>query len=262
LSLSAARIDELARQLEEAELSRTAIDKITDLEPGLDWKEAYDIQWAVRRRKLARGTRIAGLKMGLTSRAKMQQMGVLEPIYGYLADYFVVPSESALPRAELIHPRVEAEIAFHTSRALSGPGCTVATALAATDFVVAALEVIDSRYRNFKFDLKSVIADNASSARFVSGVTAGSPRELDLPNLGVVLYKNGVPEAFGAGAAVLGHPAESLATLANLLAERGESIPAGTFVMTGGITEAIAVDAGDHIAASVQGLGSVSIRFT
>jgi 2-oxo-3-hexenedioate decarboxylase len=189
-------------------------------------------------------------------------MGVAEPIYGFLADYFGVASGSTVRRGDLIHPRVEAEIAFHTARPLSGPGCTVASALAATDFVVAALEVIDSRYRNFKFDLKSVIADNASSARFVCGVTAGSVRQLDLPNLGVVLQKNGERVAFGAGAAVLGHPAESLATLANLLAARGESIPAGTFVMTGGITEAIAVDAGDHIAASIQGLGSVSVRFT
>jgi 2-oxo-3-hexenedioate decarboxylase len=262
MSLSESRIQELARYLEDAEQSRTAVDKVTDLEPQLDWRDAYDIQWALRRRKIERGTRIAGLKMGLTSRAKMQQMGVAEPIYGFLADYFAVASESALPRSELIHPRVEAEIAFHTARPLSGPGCTVASALAATDFVVAALEIIDSRYRNFKFDLKSVIADNASSARFVSGVSAGSVRQLDLPNLGVVLQKNGEPAAFGAAAAVLGHPAQSLATLANLLAERAESIPAGTFVMTGGITEAIAVDAGDHIAASVQGLGSVSIRFT
>jgi 2-oxo-3-hexenedioate decarboxylase len=183
------------------------------------------------------------------------------PIYGFLADYFSVASDSAIAVSDLIHPRVEAEIAFVTRHALEGPGCTIADALAATDFAVAAIEVIDSRYENFKFDLKSVIADNASSARFVVGVRAGNVRELDLPNLGVVLEKNGEGVAFGAGAAVLGHPAQSLASLANLLAERNESIPAGMFVMTGGITEAIAVKQGDHVAAHIQGLGSVSVRF-
>jgi 2-oxo-3-hexenedioate decarboxylase len=261
MSLSAIRVNELARYLEQAEMSRSPVAKVTELEPNLDWLDAYDIQWALRRQKLERGTRLAGLKMGLTSRAKMLQMGVETPIYGFLADYFSVASDGAIPVADLIHPRVEAEIAFVTRRALEGPGCTIADALAATDFVVAAIEVIDSRYENFKFDLKSVIADNASSARFVVGVRAGNVRELDLPNLGVVLEKNGEGVAFGAGAAVLGHPAQSLASLANLLAERNEGIPAGMFVMTGGITEAIAVKQGDHVAAHIQGLGSVSVRF-
>jgi 2-oxo-3-hexenedioate decarboxylase len=261
MSLPAARIEQLAAYLEDAETQRRAVRQISDLEPAMDWSDAYNVQWAIRRRKEARGTRIAGLKMGLTSRAKMQQMGVETPIYGFLADYFCVASDSAIPVADLIHPRVEAEIAVVMRRGLQGPSCTLADALAAIDFAVPAIEVIDSRYEAFRFDLKSVIADNGSSARFVAGGTPVDVRQLDLRLLGVVLEKNGVGSAFGAGASVLGHPALSVAMLANMLAEREADIPAGCFVMTGGITEAIAVAAGDHFCARIQHLGSVSVRF-
>jgi 2-oxo-3-hexenedioate decarboxylase len=171
-------------------------------------------------------------------------------------------ADSELAFDSLIHPRVEPEIALVTSRDLRGPGCSIATALAAVDFALPALEIIDSRYAAFKFDLPSVVADNGSSARYVVGTTARRIEELDLRTLGVVVEKNGEAVAFGAGAAVLGHPALSLAMLANLLSEREQIIPAGTFVMTGGITEAVAAKAGDHFTARYQGLGSLSFRFT
>jgi 2-oxo-3-hexenedioate decarboxylase len=133
--------------------------------------------------------------------------------------------------------------------------------LAATDFVVPAVEIIDSRYRDFKFDLKSVIADNTSASRFVVGGRMRSVDELDLRTLGVVLEKNGKIVAMAAGAAVVGHPLNAVAMLANHLGARGEEIPAGSFIMTGGVTEAIAVEAGDHVAVRFQDLGTVSMRF-
>jgi 2-oxo-3-hexenedioate decarboxylase len=259
--LSATRIAELAQVLEAAALEGRAVPKITDAEPDLTLADAYDVQWALRDRRLAAGRRITGLKMGLTSRAKMQQMGVDTPIYGFLLDEYHVPADSDLATAGLIHPRVEAEVALVTRTALQGPGCTVASALAAVDHTLPALEVIDSRYQGFKFDLASVVADNASSARYVAGTTARAIDELDLPALDVVLAKNGEDVASGAGAAVLGHPALSLAMLANLLALREQEIPAGTFVMTGGVTEAIAAQAGDRFEARYQHLGSLSVRF-
>lgn len=261
MTLSENRVAELAEHLERAQLERREVTKITGLEPEMDWGDAYAIQWAIRARKLARGERIAGLKMGLTSRAKMRQMGVETPIYGFLVDSFGVADGGEVRVDELIHPKIEAEIAFVTKAPLRGPGCTVAHALAAIDFALPAIEVIDSRYENFRFDLKSVIADNASSARFVTGGRSRPASELDLKTLGVVVEKNGEPVALGAGAAVLGHPALSLAMLANLLGERGEEIPAGSFVMTGGITEAVAVEAGDTVTARFQDLGQVSVRF-
>ena len=163
--------------------------------------------------------------------------------------------------SELIHPKVEPEIAFVTNKPLKGPGCHIGTVLDATDFVLPGIEVIDSRYRDFKFDLKSVIADNTSAARFVVG---GSPTRLaglDLRTVGIVMEKNGVPVAFGAGAAVLGHPATAIAMLANHLGARGQEIPAGTLILSGGITEAVAVAAGDHVSLRVQGMGSTGLRF-
>ncbi len=146
-------------------------------------------------------------------------------------------------------------------RELEGPGCHIGAVLAATDFVLPALEVIDSRYENFKFDFPSVVADNSSSARFVLGGRSRAVGDIDLRTLGVVLEKNGLPFSFGAGAAVLGHPASAVALVVNLLAKRGEGLPAGTLVLTGGITEAVAVKPGDHVELRTQSLGSVSVRF-
>lgn len=261
-TLDARTIAELAEHLENAELQAHDVPKITDRYPDMDFDDAYAVQWAIRARKQARGTKIIGLKAGLTSRAKMKQMGVETPVYGFLADYFDRPDGGEIKLDELIHPKVEAELAFVTRAPLSGPGCHIGQVLAATDFVIPAVEIIDSRYENFRFDLVSVIADNASSSRFVLGARMALPDEIDMRTLGVVMEKNGQVVELGAGAAVLGHPAASVSLLANMLAERGEHIPAGCLILTGGITAAVAVDKGDAVSVRFQGLGSVGMRFT
>jgi 2-oxo-3-hexenedioate decarboxylase len=171
------------------------------------------------------------------------------------------PENSAIDMRDLLHPRVEAEIAFVMRDELRGPNCTVEAVIAATDFIIPAVEVIDSRYENFKFDLVSVVADNSSSARYVTGGRPMDPRTLDLRTIGVVIEKNGEIAALGASAAVLNHPAKAVVMLVEHLASRGLSLPAGSYVMTGGITEAIPVAAGDNIVARFQDLGSVSFRF-
>ena len=260
MSLEQTTIRTLAELLENAELSRQPVTKITDDHPELDWEDAYNIQYELRRRKEQRGVPIAGLKMGLTSQAKMRQMGVSDPVYGFLTGPGSHADGADIERAAFIHPRVEAEVAVVTRRELAGPGCNIAQVLTAIDFVTAAVEIIDSRYENFRFDLKSVIADNTSAAGFVCGSMLRAVQSLDLPTLGVVLEKNGEIVETGAGAAVLGHPATSVAMLANMLAARGEVIPAGTFIMTGGITAAVAVDRGDAINVRFQELGKVSFR--
>lgn len=260
MTLDQATIDRLAEHVENAELNKREIVKITDEYPDMDWEDAYAVQYAIRARKEARGTKITGLKMGLTSRAKMKQMGVEQPVYGFLADYGSCPEGGEIETGRFIHPRVEAEVAVVTSRTLSGPGCHIGAALAAIDIVLPAVEIIDSRYKDFKFDLKSVVADNTSAAGYVVGGGCAKPTDLDMPTLGVVLEKNGEIVEVGAGAAVLGHPAASVAMLANMMAVRGEEIPAGTFIMTGGITAAVAVAPGDTINVRYQALGSLGFR--
>ena len=261
MTLNENTIQAISERLESAELEAYEVTKITDEYPDMDWEDAYAIQWETRRRKEARGNKIIGMKMGLTSYAKMAQMGVETPIYGFLADYFACDDGAAIDTSKLIHPKIEAEVAFVTKAPLRGPGCHAGQVMAATDFIIPAVEVIDSRYKDFRFDLKSVIADNASSVRFITGGRMARLDNVDVRNLGVVLEKNGEIVDVGAGAAVLGHPATSMAMLANMLAERSEHIPAGSFVMTGGITAAISVEKGDSILVRYQDLGTVSARF-
>ncbi|MBP7493688.1 MAG: 2-oxo-3-hexenedioate decarboxylase [Rhodoferax sp.] len=261
MKLDAQTIATLAERLENCELQAHDTTKITDEYPDMDWDDAYAIQNEIKRRKVARGCKIIGLKAGLTSHAKMKQMGVSTPVFGFMADYYAVPDGGECKVSELIHPKVEPEIAFVTKAELRGPGCHIGSVLAATDFVMPGIEVIDSRYRDFKFDLKSVVADNTSAARFVLGGQPMQVAGVDLRTVGIVMEKNGQAVAFGAGAAVLGHPAAAIAMLVNHLAERGESLPAGSLILSGGITEAVSVQAGDNITLRVQGMGSTSIRF-
>jgi len=261
MQLDRKTIEALAAHLESAELEVRDVTKITDDYPQMDWDDAYLIQEEIRRRKEARGNRTVGLKAGLTSFAKMKQMGVDVPCFGFVSDYMARPDGGEIQMSELIHPKVEAEICIVTKAPLKGPGCHVGAVLAAIDFVLPAVEVIDSRYRDFKFDLKSVVADNTSASRFVVGGRSRHLQDVDLRTLGVVMEKNGQIVAMAAGAAVLGQPAAAVAMMANHLGARGQEIPAGTFIMTGGVTEAIAVQAGDSVAVRFQDLGTVSMRF-
>ena len=261
MALDNKTLDQLAEHLHNCQLKAQDTPKITDDHPDMDWDDAYAIQDRILAAKLARGARIAGYKAGLTSHAKMKQMGVTDPVFGFLVDEFTVAEGAEIKVSELIHPKVEPEIVFVTKAELKGPGCSIASVLAASDLVLPGIEVIDSRYRDFKFDLKSVVADNTSAARFVVGGHAVDARSVDLRTTGIVLEKNGEPVALGAGAAVLGHPAAAVAMLVNHLGRRGQSLPAGSLVLSGGATEAVAVRAGDHVSLRVQGMGSVSVRF-
>lgn len=261
MALDEHTIAALAEHLETCQQQARDTPKITDEYPGMGWDDAYAIQDRILARKIGRGARVIGYKAGLTSHAKMRQMGVSDPVFGFLVDEYSVAEGSEIPVASLIHPKVEPEIAFVTRSELRGPGCHVGSVLAACDLVLPGIEVIDSRYRDFRFDLKSVVADNTSAARFAVGGRGAAVRDVDLRTLGVVLEKNGQPVALGAGAAVLGHPAAAVAMLVNHLGRRGQSLPAGSLVLSGGITEAVAVQAGDHVTLRVQHLGSVSLRF-
>lgn len=260
-ALNSKTIEEVADILERARREAVAIAKVTNDYPDLTLEDAFTVQKTIRERRIREGRRLVGFKMGLTSFAKMKQMGLNSPVSGFLLEDFAVLEGSDVGIEDLIHPKVEPEIAFVTKAPISGPGCMVSAVLAATDFIMPAIEIIDSRFEGYKFDLPSVVADNCSSARFALGASAASPVGLDLRTLGVVLEKNGAVAACGAGAAVLGNPAASVAALANQLHAQGEVIPAGAVILTGGITEAITISPGDSFRLSIHGLGGLSLRF-
>jgi 2-oxo-3-hexenedioate decarboxylase len=261
MTLSAKEMEPLAAALDKAAATATPMNMISLNRDAISVEDAYAIQRVVIGHRLDRGANHSGMKMGLTSRAKMEQVGVHEPIFGHLTSDMLLESGASISRAAHCHPRAEPEIAFVLSRDLSGP-VSAAEALMAVGGVCAAIEIIDSRYRNFKFTLPDVIADNASSSRYVLGPTLKRPQDLDLGNLGMVLEHNGVASQFGSSGAIYDHPANSLATLANLLAEQGSFLKAGQVVLAGAATAAIHVHPGDHVTARVDGLDSVSFFVT
>jgi 2-oxo-3-hexenedioate decarboxylase len=226
--------------------------------PNMDLEDAYRIQRASIARRLGRAERLVGMKMGLTSLAKMEQVGVHEPIYGHLTSSMLKADAEVISHKKFCHPRVEPEICFVLGQDLEGP-VTPAQAMLAVKGVCAALEVIDSRYKDFKFTLTDVVADNASSTRVVLGSDILSPLEVSLGNLGMVLEVNGEVTHVGSSAAIFEHPARSLAALANMLAEVGEKLHAGQIVMSGGATAAVPVKPGDHVRVRVEQLGSASL---
>jgi 2-oxo-3-hexenedioate decarboxylase len=248
-------------ELNRASVQNVEIESLGDTWPELDEKTAYAIQ-----KRLVVGhvkdeaTHISGLKLGLTSVAKQKQMSVGEPIYGLLIASRMINEGEPLQISSLIHPKAEPEIAITTNRDLQGPGVTADQARVAIETASCAMEIIDSRYKNFRFTLTDVIADNTSAARHTIGTFRVPAKHLDLRTLGVVFEKNGEVVSTAAGAAILGDPAEGLAWLANKLAEHGESIPAGTVVMTGALTDAISIAPGDVVRVTVAQLGSLSLR--
>jgi 2-oxo-3-hexenedioate decarboxylase len=240
-----------------------AEDSLADREPlsaqwaDLDLPTAYAVQDETLRRRLARGEQLVGLKLGLTSRAKQQRMNISSPLTAWLTDAMVLPAGAAVPQDRLIHPRAEPEIVFVIRERLAGPGITAATALAAVGSVHGGLEVIDSRYRDFQFTLPDVVADNASSGLFVTGPVGAAPGVLDLALEACLLELDGQIVDSATGAAVQGHPAEALALAGNDLGRRGLAIEPGWIVLTGGMTDAVAIPRGAALAAHFTHLGSV-----
>ncbi|MDT0183971.1 fumarylacetoacetate hydrolase family protein [Microbacterium sp. ARD31] len=259
MTLDAEAIDQVAQELLDRETERRDGGRVTESFPGLDIDSAYRVQHELLARKVAAGETVIGVKLGLTSRAKQIRMGIDSPLTAVLTDAMVIPNGEPLLASELIHPRVEPEIAFVMRERLEGPGVTAATALAAVASVHAGLEVIDSRFADFSFALPDVVADNASSARFVVSPYGVDPSTLDLWLEAAVLALNGEVVDSATGAAVQGHPAEALALAANDLASRGGAIEAGSIVLTGGMTDAVAVAPGDEILVRFTHLGSITL---
>ncbi|MEI3609168.1 2-keto-4-pentenoate hydratase [Pseudogracilibacillus sp. SO10305] len=234
--------------------------KITDEYPSLTIDEAYDIQDGLLARRLKENnTKRVGIKLGLTSEAKQKMMGVNEAIYGYLHEDMLETEWEPIQHAELIHPKAEPEIAFFIDKDIEGDKITAEDILQATKYVAPALEIIDSRYKDFKFTLVDVVADNCSSVKFVVGSKLSLTDDIDLGNIGMVMSKNGKVEQTGSSSAVLGHPVKAMVWAANMLAKRGQGFKKGDVVLSGAMSEAIAIEVGDTVTAEFEGLGSVSL---
>ncbi|MGE0615595.1 MAG: 2-keto-4-pentenoate hydratase [Bacteriovoracia bacterium] len=259
-------LDGLAERLDQAYVQNRDLPRLTLEHPALTVDDGYAIQKKVVQYRLNRGDVTFGMKMGLTSKAKMSQMGVQFPIVGVLTDRMRVLPGDGLEFKKLIHPRVEPEVAFVLKlpirRALSR-----AEAFAHCAYVCAAIEIIDSRYLNFDFRLPDVLADNCSAAHFVLGplvapeaLNDGTP-EFGLGNLGMILQIDGEGVQFGSSNAIMGHPLESLVELSRMCEARGIEVPAGQVILAGSSTAAVAVERGSRVEVEVQKLGRVAVDF-
>lgn len=252
-------IDQSSARLWEAECRRTRIEPLSDADPDLNEEEAYRIAQRTFER---RGKRQIGFKLGYTSAAMRQQMNIAHPNFGRLAEDQLIPEDSGkVDSANLFHPLVEPEIALVVGRDLAGPGHSRASVFGYVDAAMASIEVVDTRYVSYKFKAVDNISDNSSSARAVLGAPRSFKSLDDLRLCGALLRSNGETIDHGIGANALGDPLLSLAWLANFLGERGEHIPAGSVILTGGLTRAYPATPGQTMVAEFSQLGTIVAAF-
>ena len=241
--------------------SQQTIEPLSTRHPSLTIEDAYAIQQHLLARRIAQGERVIGKKIGVTSEAVMNMLGVFQPDFGWLTDGMVYNEGEAIPASSLIQPKAEGEIAFLLKKTLKGPGVTAADVIAATQGVMTCFEIVDSRIRDWKIKIQDTVADNASCGVFVLGDRLVDPRDVDLGTCGMVLEKNGEIVATGAGAAALGHPANAVAWLANTLGALGIALEAGEVILSGSLAAMVPVKAGDNLRVTIGGIGSCSVRF-
>lgn len=260
-------VEAAAAALDEAERSLTQIGHLALAHPGMDMDDAYAVQAAWVRRKLAAGRRIIGRKIGLTSKAMQQALSIDIPDSGVLLDDMLFENGATVPAGRFIQPRVEAEIAFVMKAPLTGPGVTPADVIAATEYIQPALEILDTRIVRVDpatrrtrtvFD---TIADNAANAGIVLGGRRLHPDEMDMRWMGAIVYRDDEVEETGLGAGVLDDPALSMAWLANRLASYGDRIDAGEIVLSGSFIRPIEAPSGSLVRADFGPCGEVAIRF-
>ncbi len=257
----------LARELHAAERGRVQIGQFSLRHPGIEIADSYAIQREWIRIKIGEGRTVRGHKIGLTSRAMQVSSQISEPDYGALLDDMFFKEGGDIPAGRFIVPRVEVELAFVLGRDLRGPGATIFDVLTATDHVVPAIEIIDARIEQADRATKAprkvfdTIADNAANAGVVLGGRPVRADAVDLRWCGALLYKNGVIEESGLAAAVLNHPANGIAWLANKLADHDEHLGAGEIVLAGSFTRPVAAAAGDVFHADYGRLGAIALRF-
>lgn len=251
--------DELYRALR----AQATVAPLTEREPGITIEDAYHISQRMLERRIALdGEQVVGKKIGVTSKPVQDMLGVYQPDFGFLTDAMHYRDGADIPIAgHLIAPRAEGEIAFRLQQDLVGPGITEQDVLAATATIMPCFEIVDSRIDDWKIRIQDTVADNASCGVFVLGANEVDPRDYDLPELKMTIYKNGQFESEGLGSAVQGNPLTAVAWLANTLGEFGIPFKAGELILSGSLAPLIPVVAGDEMTLELAGIGGCSCRF-
>jgi 2-keto-4-pentenoate hydratase len=255
-------VDQLATRLLAAEAARVPIDPIANELGSNDVAAAYAVQSEVTKRGIARGRRLVGRKIGLTSKAVQQQLGVDQPDYGALFADMEIANGEEIAVSELIQPRIEAEIAIALERDLPDADVTMSELLRSVAYAVPALEVVDSRIRDWKITICDTVADNGSSARYVLGTSARRLTDIDLETCGMMMSRNGTIVSVGSGAACLGHPLKAALWLARAMSKAGHPLRAGDVVLTGALGPVSPAAAGEVYEARISGFSPISVRFS
>ncbi|GAA3702249.1 2-oxo-hepta-3-ene-1,7-dioic acid hydratase [Zhihengliuella alba] len=259
--LSDEAITRIADELVEAGRTRTPVERLTARFPEMTVEDSYRVQNLWRQRSEENGRRLAGRKIGLTSRAMQMATGITEPDYGVIFDDLILENGCEVPWDRYTHPRVEVELAFKLGKDISGPGATIFDVLDATEYVVPALEILDSRIQMEGRTIVDTISDNAAMGAMVVGGNPVRPQDVDLRWVAAILYKNQTVEETGVGAGVLNHPAAGVYWLANKIAAHGDGLKAGEIILAGSFTRPMWVYQGDTVLADYGPMGTVTCRF-
>ncbi|NME97813.1 2-keto-4-pentenoate hydratase [Aneurinibacillus aneurinilyticus] len=254
--------EEAVQRLMEAEKTKVPIRPLTEVYPGISVEDAYRIQLAAVERKTMNGARVVGKKIGLTSKAMQDMFNVTQPDYGHLLDSMMHVDGEVIDIGAFLQPKLEVEIAFILKEDIKGPGISSLDVINATDYVVPAFEIIDSRIQDWKIAFEDTVADNGSSACAVLGGIPTPLEGLDLHHIGMVMSKNGRQMDTAAGAAVMGNPIRAVAWLANAIGEYGIALRAGEVILSGAFTAAVPVEAGDTFTAEFAHIGFVAVSFS
>ncbi|MBP8215337.1 MAG: 2-oxopent-4-enoate hydratase [Propionivibrio sp.] len=255
------QITQLGDELYAALTAGKTVSPLTSRGFDITIEDAYHIQQRMLARRIEKGEKVIGKKIGVTSKAVMNMLGVGQPDFGYLLDGMVYNEGESIPMDTLIQPKAEGEIAFLLNKDLMGPGLTAADILAATEGVMACFEIVDSRIQDWKIKIQDTVADNASCGVFVLGDKLVDPKKVDLSMCGMVLEKNGEIVVTGAGAATMASPVNAMVWLANTLGRLGIGLNAGDIVLSGALGAMVPVQAGDSLRCTIGGIGGCSVRF-
>jgi 2-oxopent-4-enoate/cis-2-oxohex-4-enoate hydratase len=254
-------ITQLGDELYDALTQCKTVTPLTSRHADITIEDGYRIQERLIARRMGAGEKVVGKKIGVTSKAVMNMLGVGQPDFGWLLDGMIYNEGESIPIDTLIQPKAEGEIAFILKKDLIGPGVSNADVLAATEGVMACFEIVDSRIENWKIKIQDTVADNASCGVFVLGDRLIDPRDVDLSTCGMVLEKNGEIVCTGAGAATLASPVNAVAWLANTLGRLGIPLKAGEVILSGSLAILVPVVKGDNLRVTIGGIGSCSVKF-